>query len=214
MNPTALGSGSRVLNAYPLVHSQGVYEGQREATPDQRVFILTRIGFAGMQRYGAASWSGDISSTWTAMRKQIPAGLGFSISGMPVLDLRHRRLFRAGTLRARAPAARRRSKSGASSTRAGSSSRRSCRSCACTARRRSARCGSSAATAARPTRPMLKFDRLRYRLLPYVYSLAGAVTQQGGTILRPLVMDFLADLRARDDRRPVHVRPGAARQPR
>ena len=83
MNPTALGSGARVLNAYPLVHAQGVYEGLRAAAPDQRVLILTRSGFAGMQRYAAASWSGDISSTWTAMRKQIAAGLGFAISGMP-----------------------------------------------------------------------------------------------------------------------------------
>ena len=83
MNPTALGSGARVLNAYPLVHSQGVYEGLRAAAPDKRVLILTRSGFAGMQRYAAASWSGDISSTWTAMRKQIAAGLGFALSGMP-----------------------------------------------------------------------------------------------------------------------------------
>jgi len=47
------------------------------------VFILTRSGFAGTQRYASATWSGDITSTWTAMAKQIPAGLGFSISGMP-----------------------------------------------------------------------------------------------------------------------------------
>src|SRR5262245_35149584 len=83
MNPTGLGSGARVLNAYPLVHAQGVYEGLRAAAPDRRVVILTRSGFAGMQRYAAASWSGDISSTWTALRKQLAAGLGFAISGMP-----------------------------------------------------------------------------------------------------------------------------------
>ena len=83
MHPTALGSGSRMLNAYPLVNSQAVYEGQRSAAPNQRVFTLTRSGFAGQQRYAAAVWSGDISSTWTAMRKQIPAGLSFSLSGLP-----------------------------------------------------------------------------------------------------------------------------------
>ncbi len=65
------------------MNSQAIYEGQRMAAPNQRVFILTRSGFAGQQRYGATTWSGDITSTWTAMAKQIPAGLGFSISGMP-----------------------------------------------------------------------------------------------------------------------------------
>ena len=83
MNPTALGSGARMLNAYSLVNSKTVYEGQRAAAPDQRVFILTRSAFAGQQHYGAAVWSGDISSTWTALRAQIPAGLGLSVSGIP-----------------------------------------------------------------------------------------------------------------------------------
>jgi len=59
MNPTALGSGSRMLNAYALVNSQAVYEGQRAAAPNQRVFMLTRNGFAGMQRYAASTWSGE-----------------------------------------------------------------------------------------------------------------------------------------------------------
>ena len=75
-----------MLNAYSLVNSKTVYEGQRAAAPDQRVFILTRSAFAGQQHYGAAVWSGDITSTWTALRAQIPAGLGLSVSGDPVLD--------------------------------------------------------------------------------------------------------------------------------
>ncbi|HEX9933806.1 MAG TPA: TIM-barrel domain-containing protein, partial [bacterium] len=83
VHPTALGSGSRVLNAYSLYHSKGVYEGQRKAAPDQRVCILTRSGFSGQQRFAAATWSGDISSTWTAMKKQITAGLGSCVSGLP-----------------------------------------------------------------------------------------------------------------------------------
>ncbi len=127
MHPTALGTGSRVLNAYSLVNSQGVYEGQRAAAPDQRVFILTRSGFAGQQRYAAATWSGDITSTWTAMRQQIAAGLGFSLSGHPVLDDGHRRLLRARPLLARRTRCPRTSRSGASSTPAGSSSGPSCR---------------------------------------------------------------------------------------
>jgi alpha-D-xyloside xylohydrolase len=83
MNPTAMGTASRVMNGYALMNSKGVYEGQRSVAPDQRVFILTRSGFAGIQRYGTATWSGDTTSTWTAMKKQIAAGLGFCISGMP-----------------------------------------------------------------------------------------------------------------------------------
>ena len=80
---TAIGTASRVMNAYPLVNSQAVYDGQRSAAPDQRVFILTRSGFAGIQRYATVTWSGDITSTWTTLRKQITAGLGFSIAGTP-----------------------------------------------------------------------------------------------------------------------------------
>jgi len=192
MNPTALGSGARVLNAYPLVHAQGVYEGLRAAAPDRRALILTRSGFAGMQRYAAASWSGDISSTWTAMRKQIAAGLGFAISGMPywtfdtggfsvpdrfahaargsaALDEWRElmtRWFEFATflpiLRVHGQAPKREMWEFGGD-------------------------GSPAYAA------MLKFDRLRYRLLPYIYSLAAAVTREGGTIMRPLAMDFPTD---------------------
>ena len=152
MNPTGLGTGARVLNAYSLVQQpRAVYEGLRAAAPDQRVLILTRSGFAGMQRYAAASWSGDISSTWTAMRKQIAAGLGFSLSGMPYWTF-DTGGFSVPPRFAHAPRGGRRSTNGASSTTRWFEFARSCRSCACTARRPSARCGSSAATAARPTR--------------------------------------------------------------
>ena len=83
MNPTALGSGARMANAYVLPSSQAVYEGQRAADPDKRVFILTRSAFAGSQRYAAATWSGDVSSDWDSLRKQIPAGLNMALSGIP-----------------------------------------------------------------------------------------------------------------------------------
>ena len=83
MMPNAMGTASDVMNAYALMNSMGMYEGQRTAAPDQRVFILTRSGFAGIQRYATATWSGDTTSTWTGMKKQIAAGLGFSISGTP-----------------------------------------------------------------------------------------------------------------------------------
>lgn len=196
MHPTALGSGPRLLNAYSLVNSRSVYEGQRAAAPDQRVFILTRSAFAGQQHYGAAVWSGDISSTWTALRAQIPAGLGMSISGVPwwTMDIGgfsvparfsakrptpedaeewrelNTRWFQFGTfvplLRAHGEAP----------------------------FREMWEMGGESHAA---YKTHLKFDRLRYRLLPYLYSLAGAVTHQGGTPMRPLVMDFRADAKAR-----------------
>ena len=186
MHPTALGSGARMLNAYSLVNSQGIYEGQRSVAPDQRVFILTRSAFAGQQRYAAASWSGDISTTWSAFKKQIPAGLNFVVSGIPywTMDIGgfaedpalagggaeweelNTRWFQYGTF---TPLLR--------------------------VHGQDDRTGPkemyefSAETYA----AHLKFDRLRYRLLPYIYSLAGEVTHQAGTIMRPLVMDFRAD---------------------
>ncbi|HUJ45418.1 MAG TPA: TIM-barrel domain-containing protein [Opitutaceae bacterium] len=208
MNPTALGPGSRVLNAFPLMNSGAVYNGQRAAAPDQRVFILTRSGYAGQQRYAAAVWSGDTSSTWTAMRRQIPAGLGFCLSGLPywTMDIGgfavprryapnlgndangdplygkateadtedwrelNTRWFEFGTF---VPLLRVHGEY---------------------PYREMWQFGGDASPA---YQAQLKFDRLRYRLLPYVYSLAGAVTHEGGTIMRPLVMDFREDAKAR-----------------
>jgi alpha-D-xyloside xylohydrolase len=196
MNPTALGSGSRMLNAYALVNSQAVYEGQRAAAPNQRVFMLTRNGFAGMQRYAASTWSGDISSTWTAMKKQIPAGLGFSVSGMPYWTLDSGGFAVPTRFAAATPTA-------ADTAEWQELNARwyeyatflpLMRVHGQTPYREIWQFGgnTSAAYAA-----MLKFDKLRYRMLPYIYSLAGAVTQRAGTIMRPLVMDFRSDTTAR-----------------
>lgn len=80
---TYLGSFRKVRNAYPLVAVGGVYDHQRETTSDKRVFILTRSAFAGQQRYGANTWSGDVNSSWEMLRNQIPAGLNFSLTGNP-----------------------------------------------------------------------------------------------------------------------------------
>lgn len=71
------------INAYSLVHSKGIYEGQRETTEDKRVVNLTRSGYPGQQRYGAITWSGDIEATWTRLRKQIADGLNFCVTGNP-----------------------------------------------------------------------------------------------------------------------------------
>ncbi|HEY0759864.1 MAG TPA: TIM-barrel domain-containing protein [Acidisarcina sp.] len=197
MNPTYMGSGARMLNGYALMNSDGVYTGQREVAPNQRVFILTRSGFAGDQRYSAATWSGDITSTWTAMAKQIPAGLGMSISGIPywTMDIGgytmqrkfgahpqtpedqdewrelNARWFEFGTF---CPLLRVHGE---------------------VQPREMWTLGDSGTPAYDAE---LKSDKLRYAMLPYIYSLAGAVTQRDQTIMRPLVMDFPADMQARD----------------
>ena len=83
MTSTALGPAALVLNAYPVENAKGIYEGQRETNPNNRVFILTRSAFAGSQAYGAAIWSGDIAARWHDMKAQISAGVNFSMSGIP-----------------------------------------------------------------------------------------------------------------------------------
>lgn len=81
--PTYLGSFRKVRSAYPLMAVGGVYDHQRATTSDKRVFILTRSGFAGQQRYGCNVWSGDIVSTWESLRKQIPGRLNFTLTEIP-----------------------------------------------------------------------------------------------------------------------------------
>lgn len=80
---TYLGSFRKVRNAYPLMTVGGVYDHQRAVNSDKRVFILTRSGFAGQQRYGANVWSGDVGSSWESLRNQVTAGLNFSLCGIP-----------------------------------------------------------------------------------------------------------------------------------
>ncbi len=81
--PTALGSSWKYFNAYALVNADAIYKGQREADNNKRVFLLTRSGFAGLQRYSTATWSGDIATRWEDLKAQISAGLNFSMSGIP-----------------------------------------------------------------------------------------------------------------------------------
>lgn len=81
--PTALGSSTRYYNTYALVNAEAIYDGQRSKNPNNRVFLLTRSGFAGLQRYSTATWSGDIGTRWEEMKAQISAGLNFALSGIP-----------------------------------------------------------------------------------------------------------------------------------
>ena len=197
IDPTALGSGARMLNAYALEQVRAVYEGQREAAPDRRVTILTRSAFAGLQRYGAAVWSGDIASAWPAMRKQIAAGLGFSISGTPYWSMDAGGYWPQPRFRAEPMAPADADEWKELSTRwmefAALIPVFRAHGEAPPAREISRFGDTTAAYSA-----MVFWDRLRYRLLPYIYSLAGAVTQDGATMMRPLVMDFPADSIARE----------------
>ena len=80
---TYLGPGDFYRLTYPLFVSRAVYEGQRETTSDKRVCILTRSAFAGQQRYATINWSGDIGGNWDTYKRQIVAGLDYTITGMP-----------------------------------------------------------------------------------------------------------------------------------
>lgn len=81
--PTALGPSTEYFNAYALMNAEAIYDGQRSTDNNKRVFLLTRSGFAGLQRYSTATWSGDIATRWEDMKAQISAGINFSISGVP-----------------------------------------------------------------------------------------------------------------------------------
>ena len=83
--PTAMGPWRRVRNAFPLMAVGGVYDNQRamENGNDKRVLILTRSMFAGQQRYGSNTWSGDVQSNWNSLRNQVTAGLNFALTGNP-----------------------------------------------------------------------------------------------------------------------------------
>jgi alpha-D-xyloside xylohydrolase len=196
MNPTYLGTGSRMLNGYALENSRGVYTGQREAAPDQRVFILTRSGFAGEQRYSSVTWSGDITSTWTAMAKQIAAGLGASISGLPYWTMdtggyTMQRRFAQEPMTA------------ADEEEWRELNARWFEFSTFTPFLRvhgelRAREMWTLGDGSPAYNAELKFDRLRYALFPYIYSQAGWTTQRAYTMFRPLVMDFPHDRTARE----------------
>ena len=193
---TAIGPASRVMNAYPLMNSRAVYDGQRSAAPDQRVFILTRSGFAGIQRYATVTWSGDITSTFSTLRKQIAAGLGFSISGTPYWT------SDTGGYTMEPRLARARDGEALDEWRE-LNARWFQFSAFCPVLRvhgtdRPREMWNIGDETTAVYRTELKFDRLRYALFPYVYSVAGAVTQDGSTMMRPLVMDFRTDAKARD----------------
>jgi alpha-D-xyloside xylohydrolase len=187
MTPTALGTAAEYLNAYPLENTKAIYEGQRQADPDKRVFILTRSAFAGSQHYGAAVWSGDIAARWSDMKTQIAAGVDFSMSGIPYwtmdiggfavepryehaqgeeLEEWREQMSRWYQFGAFCPLFR-------------------------VHGQYPYREIYHVAPAGHPAyASMLYYDKLRYRMMPYLYSLAGMTWLRDYTLMRGLAMDF------------------------
>jgi len=177
-----IGSGDRYVNLFPLMTTLAVYQGQRESSHQKRVFILSRSAFAGSQRNAVTAWSGDINSDFLSFKRQIPAGLNFALSGLPYWttdiggfvsgnpgDPSYRELFvrwfQFGTF--------------------------------CPIFRvhgtRTTNENELWSYGAEAQRILTAYDRIRYRLMPYIYSLAWMVTHNGYTLMRPLVMDFPSD---------------------
>jgi alpha-D-xyloside xylohydrolase len=193
---TAMGTASRVINAYALMNSMGIYEGQRGAATNQRVFVLTRSGFGGIQRYATATWSGDTTSTWTGLKKQIAAGLGYSISGTPYwsMDSGGYTMFRRFSER---PNPQDLDEWNELNTRWFQFAA-FCPFTRLHGELRHREPWEYGGDDSPASHTIVKFDHLRYRLLPYIYSLAGAAALDDGTLMRPLVMDFPRDPVARE----------------
>ena len=201
--PTAMGPSTKYLNAYALLNAEAIYDGQRSVDPDRRVFLLTRNGFTGLQRYSTASWSGDIGTTWLDMKAQISAGLNYCISGLPfwgqdiggfTSEFRFQKaqeLYDAtGTV---------------------NEDLKEWRELNTRWHQWGVFCPLYRAHGQYPFREpwniapvgsetynsILATDRMRYRLMPYIYTLAARVHFEDYTMMRPLVMDFTDDAVAR-----------------
>jgi len=195
MHPTALGSADRYFNAYSLVQAQGVFEGQLAADPDNRVFILTRSAFAGLQRYSAANWSGDIAARWHDMAAQIPCGLNFCMSGIPYWTMDIGGFSVESRFQNPSPAdldewrelMTRWHQYGAFVPLFRSHGEFPFREIYNTAPEN------------HPAyKTMVEYNNMRYRLMPYIYSLAGHSWLNDYTIMRGLTMDFSLDTKVFD----------------
>jgi alpha-D-xyloside xylohydrolase len=189
---TAAGPGAQVFNAYPLMHTTAVYKGQRADTSDKRVFILTRSAYTGQQRNSAVTWSGDIQGTWKSLAAQIPAGLNFSMSGIPYWNTDTGGFY---------------SKFASNPGYPELFTRWFQFSTFCPMLRVH---GNATWDPIEPTKKdhpgkemwqfpddtqkaLIAFDQLRYHLIPYIYSVSWMVTHSSYTMMRGLVMDFQND---------------------
>ncbi|MDE3187749.1 MAG: DUF5110 domain-containing protein [Acidobacteriota bacterium] len=177
-----IGSGAEYTNIFPLEHTGGVQEHWKKANPDKRVFLLTRSAFLGQQRNGATVWSGDVYSTWWGLRHQIAAGLNFALSGYPYWTTDIGGYWQPFNRPPGDPAYQE------------LYARWFAFGVFCPVFRTHGHRDHNELWVYDHVYPaLLGFDRLRYRLLPYVYSQAWKVTSEDYTIQRPLVMDFRKD---------------------
>jgi alpha-D-xyloside xylohydrolase len=182
-----LGSWARYLNAFSLAMTDDLYSNYRKEFSDKRFYILTRSTYAGQQRNAATTWTGDIGANWRIYRDQISAGINHCMAGIPyytfdigafVLGAYGGVFNRGGKDPAYQEFYERMFQFGAFSP---------------IFRAHGSETPREIWEFGEFTKPMLKFDNLRYRLLPYIYSLAWKVTSQGYTIMRGLPMDFESD---------------------
>ena len=199
IGPTALGPVANYFNTYALVHSGGVYQGSRAANPDKRVFILTRSGTAGIQRNAAAVWSGDIASRWDDLYNQISAGVEIGMSGLPnwTFDIggfaNETRYSTAKPTAADLDEWRelnlRWYQFGAFVPLFRSHGEFPYR-----------EVFNLAPAGSEVYDSLVWHDKLRYRLMPYIYTTAADTYHNDGTIMRGLAMDFGGDTAVRDVR--------------
>ncbi|MDE6379207.1 MAG: DUF5110 domain-containing protein [Muribaculaceae bacterium] len=199
ITPTALGPSTKYFNAYALVNADAIYNGQRETNPYKRVFLLTRSGFAGLQRYSTATWSGDIATRWEDMKAQISAGLNFAMSGIPwwTMDIggfcvedryvkAQNEFYKTGKENADLKEWRelntRWYQFGAFAPLFRAHGQWPYREIF------------NIAPEDHPAyKSVVYYTNLRYDLMPYIYSLAGKTHFDDYTVMRPMVMEFTAD---------------------
>lgn len=186
------GTWRSLRNAFPLETVRGVYQAQRNVSSDKRVFIMTRSSFAGQQHYGSNMWSGDVTSSWDMLRKQVPAGLSFSLTGNPNFNTDIGGFF-CGAYNTRGPASAPRNPQYQELYVRWMQYGLFCpvfRSHGADAPREIWHFGKQG----EPVYDAIEATiRLRYRLLPYLYSTAWQVTTGNESYLRPLFSDFAQD---------------------
>ena len=180
---TAAGPGAAVFNAYPLMHTTAVHDGMVRDQPDKRAFVLTRSAYAGQQRNAAVTWSGDTMGTWDVLRRQVPAALNFSLSGIPYWSADIGGFFGGDPKDpAYAELFTRWYQFGVFNP---------------MFRVHGTGAGKELWAFDAPTQKiLLDYDKLRYRLLPYIYSASWDVTTRHGTMMRALAFDFRGDTNA------------------
>lgn len=202
--PTALGPSTKYFNAYALMNAEAIYDGQRGVDPDKRVFLLTRSGFSGLQRYSTATWSGDIATRWEDMEAQIAAGLNFAVSGIPYWTMDIGGFCVEDRY---ADAQKQFNETGIENEDLKEWRELNTRwyqfgAFAPLFRAHGQWPFREVYNIAPENHPAYKsivdYTKLRYRLMPYIYSLAGRTYFDDYTIMRPMVMDFTEDIDTRN----------------